>query len=295
MRKTAPTTPWAVPGPGPSTTATVSRSTGATAVATLDRPGNGHDAGEELPTISVSGVAVTDLTHDELIDLAARPVVDRPRLVYALHVGGLNALCDTDYRRALANADLVYADGAAVVMLARLAGATRIERAATTDVGTPLLQLIGERLGRTPRVAIVGGPPGLAARAGQVLEERTGATTVLAHHGYFNAREERDLLTDLRAARPDVVLVGLGCPHEAIWSEANRHLLPPALVLTCGGWFGFLTGEESRAPELLRSSGMEWSYRLLHDFRRLRSRYALGAVITASAVPAQLAYRRSQR
>lgn len=245
-------------------------------------------------TVSVCGVEVADLSAEAVVDLAAKPAIDLPRLVYALHVGGLNAMCDLDYRRALLDADLVYADGAAIVALARMGGAQRIERAATTDIGIPVLARLTERLGRPVRVALVGGPAGLTERAAAALRDAVDAEVVLTSHGYLSAAEDRALVADLWRARPDVLLVGLGCPREAIWAQQHRHVLPPCLVLTCGGWFGFLAGEEERAPEAMRNHGMEWLYRLTHDFTRLRHRYALGMVLLASAVPGQLAHRRAQ-
>jgi N-acetylglucosaminyldiphosphoundecaprenol N-acetyl-beta-D-mannosaminyltransferase len=203
-----------------------------------------------------------------------------PVLVYALHVGGLNSRNDRDFVDAMSRADLVYADGGSAVWLAKLAGAEVIERAPTTDVGWDVLRAIADVLGRPVRLALVGGPEGLAERASQVLAEGAPVEVVLTEHGYH--QDWSAPLEALRNADPDVCLVGLGAPGEMLWCERHRSQLPGGLVLTCGGWFGHLVGDERRAPRVLRRSGVEWVARLAQSPRRLGPRYARG--IGSSAV-----------
>ena len=51
----------------------------------------------------------------------------------------------------------------------------------------------------------------------------------------------------------------MGAPREMRWVRQHLGELPDALIITCGGWFGFLTGREGRAPRMLRRPGLEWS------------------------------------
>jgi N-acetylglucosaminyldiphosphoundecaprenol N-acetyl-beta-D-mannosaminyltransferase len=210
---------------------------------------------------------------DHVVSLGAAGL-DQAVLVYALHVGGLNARRDPDFVESMRRADVVYADGGSVVTLARLAGARTIERAPTTDVGWDILRGLAEELGRPVRVALLGGPVGLAERAGRVLEDGSPVTVVLTDHGYHH--DWSGTLRALHEAAPDVTVVGLGAPGEMVWCDAHRDRLPAGLVLTCGGWFGHLTGEEHRAPRLLRRPGVEWVARVVQSPRRLGPRYARG-------------------
>ncbi|MEP7092134.1 MAG: WecB/TagA/CpsF family glycosyltransferase, partial [Nocardioidaceae bacterium] len=208
-----------------------------------------------------------------------------PVLVYALHVGGLNARRDARFVEAMRRAAVVYADGGSVVWLARLAGAQVIERAPTTDVGWDIVRELAVVLGRPPRVALIGGPEGLAERAGQVLAQEASVEVVLSDHGFHD--DWTQTLESLRETAPDLVLVGLGAPAEMVWSEDHRDRLPGAVVLTVGGWFGHLVGDERRAPRVLRRSGVEWVARLAQSPRRLGPRYARGLWSSAAmSVPA---------
>jgi N-acetylglucosaminyldiphosphoundecaprenol N-acetyl-beta-D-mannosaminyltransferase len=238
-----------------------------------------------LPTVPVGPFTVADATRDEvvesLIDAAARRVRFQRGgavLAFALHVGGLNNRRNPGLVDAMRSADLVYADGGSVVWLARRAGAATVERSATTDIGWLVLEGLRERLGRTPRVAMIGGRGGLTERAAEVFELTGAAEAVACFSGY--EEDWGSVLEQVRAARPDVCLVGMGAPVEMSWCQEWRDELPRTLVMTCGGWFGHVVGDESRAPVPLRRSGLEWIARVAQQPRRLGPRYARGVVST---------------
>jgi N-acetylglucosaminyldiphosphoundecaprenol N-acetyl-beta-D-mannosaminyltransferase len=228
--------------------------------------------------VGFMGVRVADLKRSELVEwLAAREdePADRATIAFAIHIGGLLALGEDEaFASAMAAADVVYADGVSAQLLARVAGAERIERAVTTDVGWQLLAALAGRHGRAPRVALVGGPPGLAEAAMERMVEAGAAEAAFTAHGY--QEDWATTLEGLRAARPEVVFVGLGAPREMVWVRENIDRLPPALTLTCGGWFGYIVGDEPRAPAAMRRLYLEWLYRVYLQPRRLGGRYLRG-------------------
>jgi exopolysaccharide biosynthesis WecB/TagA/CpsF family protein len=237
-----------------------------------------EDSARPSAAVRFLGVRVADLTRGELVDwLAAHEgeEPDRATVAFAIHIGGLLALGEDEaFAAAMAEADVVYADGVSAQILARVAGAERIERAVTTDVGWELLAALAARRGHAPRVALVGGRPGLAEAALERMVEAGAAIPAFTAHGY--QEDWGATMAELRAARPEVVFVGLGAPREMVWVRENLDGLPPALTLTCGGWFGYIVGEEPRAPAALRRLYLEWLYRLCLQPRRLGGRYLRG-------------------
>jgi N-acetylglucosaminyldiphosphoundecaprenol N-acetyl-beta-D-mannosaminyltransferase len=233
-----------------------------------------------LPTAPVGPFRVVDATRSEVVDrlvLAYR--LRTPYVAFALHVGGLVSRRDEPFVAAMRSADMVYADGVSVVSLASAAGAQRIERAATTDIGEDVLAAVSADPHRRPRVALIGGPAGLADRAADALVARYDLDVVFTAHGFHD--DWTATLTLLHAIRPDIVIVGLGAPREMVWVDSNREAFGNALVLTCGGWFGVLAGEESRAPRLVQKLSCEWAWRWMQQPRRLARRYVLGAIVCA--------------
>ena len=228
------------------------------------------EAGAALDAVRVGDFQVANASRhavvDRIVRLAERP--SGPTLVFALHVGGLNDRHDQAFVSAMQEADLVYADGGSVVWLARRAGADRIERAPTTDIGWDVMHRLREKLGRPlPR-----------ARSGDT-------ETVVTVDGY--QQEWRRPLAAVREAAPDLTVVGLGAPREMVLCHQWRDELPATVVLTCGGWFGHVVGDERRAPRLLRRSGLEWIARMAQQPRRLGPRYAKGIVSTAAVAVEQ--------
>lgn len=234
--------------------------------------------------VPVGPFVVDDLTNgalvDDIVSTWAGSGRSRPVTAFALHVGGLNSRRDASFVASMNDADFVYADGGSTVWLARLAGARDVERAPTTDMGWALLREVGQRLGRPARLALVGGSPGLASRAADVLSAGGAGEAVLCEHGYHD--DWAPVLERIRTAAPDVCVVGLGAPREMLWVQRWLGELPPSIVLTSGGWFGHIVGDERRAPRLLRRSGLEWIARLAQAPRRLGPRYALGLWSTAA-------------
>jgi len=237
-----------------------------------------------VPQLRIGPFQVSDLSQDDVVaaivsgSMASR--APRAWVSYALHVGGLNARRDHAYLEAMSRADLVYADGMSVIVLAKLAGARAAERAGTTDIGWLVIRQLGLALGRPARVALVGGPEGLTRRAARVIAADVGAEIVLTEHGYHD--DWSPVLERLADSGCDLVLVGLGAPHEMKWVDKHVSDLPSCLVMTCGGWFGFITQDEKRAPQWACDAGLEWTYRIAQSPRRLVKRYARGALSTAA-------------
>lgn len=223
---------------------------------------------------------VVDLSRRQLAEalVADWAAATRPIRVFALHVGGLNRERDADFVALLSDAEWCYADGASVVLVARAAGARDIQRAPTTDLAHAVLDLVAARAGGEATFAMLGGPPGLADRAARRLEAEHRARCVYTSDGFRS--DWTPVLEELKGARPDVVFVGMGMPREAQWVSAHVDSLAPGLVMTCGGWFGFLAGEESRAPAIVQRHGIEWVWRLVQS-PRLLSRYTRGTLTTA--------------
>jgi N-acetylglucosaminyldiphosphoundecaprenol N-acetyl-beta-D-mannosaminyltransferase len=247
-----------------------------------------------IPGVRVGPFEVSDLTSSDVVQELVRlvgPPSGHPARAFALHVGGLVARRDGGFVRAMNDAELVYADGASVVLIAKAAGARRISRSSTTDIGWDVLRGLTALRGEPPVVSIVGGRPGLAAEALDVLVQAGVARAGVTDHGYHD--DWTETLRALRERPADVLVVGLGAPQEMLWVSQHHGELVAGLVLTCGGWLGFLVGAEARAPAWAQRLSLEWAFRLGQDPRRLASRYTRGAGATAILCLLALFRRRS--
>ncbi|HUY89141.1 MAG TPA: WecB/TagA/CpsF family glycosyltransferase [Pirellulales bacterium] len=185
-------------------------------------------------------------------------------------------------RQAYAEASLVLADGAPVVLASRLLGRPLPERVAGSDL---VPRLFDAARSRGPlKVYLLGGMPGVADRAANNIAERWPQIEVVGTAsppvGFERDSEQNAaLLAGIAAAHPDLLLVGLGAPKQELWVYEHRESIAARVALCIGATIDFLAGERKRAPRWMRRCGLEWLYRALGEPRRLGRRYARDAWI----------------
>jgi len=180
---------------------------------------------------------------------------------------------DLEFRSAYASADLAVADGMPIVWASRLLGPRIPERVAGSDLVLPLARVAAAA---GWRLYLVGGGPGVATEAGARLRAETGVEIVGAEGPRIHLDSPDDtasVLERVRAARPHILLVGLGAPKQEVWMYRHRQALSPAVALGLGASLDFAAGRVGRAPRAVSRLGMEWLWRLGREPGRLWRRY----------------------
>jgi len=90
----------------------------------------------------------------------------------------------------------------------------------------------------------------------------------------LSAEEEQSAIAAIDSSGAQVVWVGTGQPKQEKWMLQMRPRLSAPLLVGVGAAFDFLAGLVSQAPPWMQRSGLEWTYRLAHEPRRLWRRYA---------------------
>jgi len=85
-----------------------------------------------------------------------------------------------------------------------------------------------------------------------------------------------DDIARIRAAKADIVWVGLGTPKQELWMHQHASELPECVLLGVGAAFDFHSKTKPQAPRWIRQAGFEWLFRLLTEPRRLGRRYLIG-------------------
>jgi N-acetylglucosaminyldiphosphoundecaprenol N-acetyl-beta-D-mannosaminyltransferase len=230
--------------------------------------------------VNVLGVDVDPLRVEDLHAEIGRLVRDSKRaLVLNVNANCLN-LCHEDpaLRDFLNRAEIVFCDGAGVMLAARILGGRIPERITYADWAW---QLAAFAAAQGFSLYFLGARPGVAEEAARRLKQRYPALKIAGvHHGYFDhsvgSPQNKAVLQEINASSPDILLIGLGMPLQEYWLMENRHNLNAGVVLTGGAVFDYVTGRLRRGPRLLTNSGLEWLARLLIEPRRLWHRYIVG-------------------
>jgi N-acetylglucosaminyldiphosphoundecaprenol N-acetyl-beta-D-mannosaminyltransferase len=230
-----------------------------------------------LPQVEVHGIPFAAIGERE----AARHVVESA----ARGVGGWVVTPNLDIVRQCArdpatarmvrSADLIVADGMPLVWASRIQRTPLPERVA----GSNLVSLISaQAAGRGLKVFLLGGLPGTAERAAEVLQARDPglrvAGTWCPPFGFEKDEAQVQAMFDaVRDSQADIVFVGLGFPKQEKLIARLRAAQPAAWWLGIGITFSFLAGEVPRAPRWMQRWGLEWVHRVLQEPRRLARRY----------------------
>jgi N-acetylglucosaminyldiphosphoundecaprenol N-acetyl-beta-D-mannosaminyltransferase len=236
------------------------------------------------------------------LDGAARLIAD-----HALRGGGgYVCLCnvhvlttarhDGRLRSALADAWLRLPDGAPVAWLQRRLGHAGAERVGGPDVMARVLDLgqaSGLRhflLGSTTAVLA-----GLERRLAEAFPGATIAGVLSPPFAPLTPSIRDDVLRAVGAARPHLVWVGLGAPRQELWMQELAPQAASSLFVGVGAAFDFHAGTTPRAPQWMRTTGLEWLHRLGLEPQRLASRYLRTNTEFVVQTGRELARRRARR
>ncbi len=186
---------------------------------------------------------------------------------------------DAEFRRVLADADLVVADGMQVVFASRLHKTPLKARITGVDLVPAICRIAVEE---DASVFFFGGEEGIAQEAAQCLhKENPGlrvAGTYFPPFGFEkDAEENRKAIEAIEKAKPQVLFVALGCPKQEKWIRQNRDRLGASVMIGIGGAFNMITGREKRAPQWMQQCGMEGLYRLFLRPKTVWRRIAISA------------------
>ena len=225
-----------------------------------------------IPHLIVGGVRVAPLSRADICSIVAaecrsqrkKPTSSRTtHLLFSAngHVLSLAAR-RSEFREALQRADLVHADGQAIVFASRrVPGHSIPERSATTD-------LIHDLSRTAPSEGLsfflLGGSEDLNARCARTLGSLyPGLVIAGRRNGYFDRSQEAEVCEEINASGADIVWVGLGKPKEQLFCLRNQGALHAPWAITCGGCFSFVTGDYRRAPRWMQHAGFEWLFRAM--------------------------------
>ncbi|MBI2334188.1 WecB/TagA/CpsF family glycosyltransferase [Candidatus Daviesbacteria bacterium] len=198
----------------------------------------------------ILGVKIDDVNMDEALEIVHQwlqksekryIVTPNPEFI-------MTAQKDPEFKETLNNADLSIPDGAGLKLSGRIknivAGVDLMER------------LVDKSRDWGVTVGLLGGGPGVAEKAAECLQKK-----------YPKIKIDN--------IAPDILFVAFGAPKQEKWIVQNLPKLKVKVAMGVGGAFDYLSGKVPRAPEFLRSLGLEWLFRLIIQPWRIKRQMAL--------------------
>ena len=223
------------------------------------------------------GVEFDSCTRSQAVSFVSDQLsLRRGGCILTANLHHMRTLSRNDEARAYAaDADLVVPDGMPLLWAGRLQRTPFPERVAGSDMIWDLSAGMA-RSGRS--VLVLGGAPGVAARAADVLRRRHPDLRIAGSHtppwGFTaSAGEVAEIRRVIAECDPDLVLVGLPFPVQERLIEALGDDFPTVWFAGLGASLSFVSGDVPRAPRWMQRVGLEWVHRLALDPRRMARRY----------------------
>jgi N-acetylglucosaminyldiphosphoundecaprenol N-acetyl-beta-D-mannosaminyltransferase len=230
------------------------------------------------PRAEVLGIPLALSDYEHTMDWVDAMVASRTRgylTAAAVHLV-MVAQEDPETRAAVMNATLAVPDGQPLVWALAALGHGRPSRV----YGPELMARYCERSARTGTRMFLYGGRNQAALVKLTLNLRRRYPEVKIVGGYsppFSEPTPADdewITAQINSSGADVVWVGTGQPKQEKWMARMRDRLEVPMLIGVGAAFDFHAGLMPQAPQWMQSLGLEWTYRLAHEPRRLWRRYA---------------------
>jgi len=178
----------------------------------------------------------------------------------------------------LSDSNLNVADGESLVLASRLMGLHLPQRVTGIDL---MIELCGMAATSDRSVYLLGGKPGAAEKAANQLCGWFPKLKIVGVDRPPFGRESDPMIVEairsrIRDARPDLLFVCFGVPHQEYWIQAHALDLPVRVVMGNGAAFDVLAGYFHRPPKWMQCAGLEWLYRFCAEPFRLWKRYLVG-------------------
>jgi N-acetylglucosaminyldiphosphoundecaprenol N-acetyl-beta-D-mannosaminyltransferase len=266
-------------------------------VAPHTRPA-GHDLPlpQDVRMREILGLPIAMTDYAEAMDVMDGMIARRERgyvcatAVHAVMVGQ----DDPEMRSALQGSTLTVPDGMPLVWAANLLGEDLRDRVYGPEL---MLRHCERSAEKGHRVFLYGGrDQGSLAQLTLNLRLRfPGIRIVGGYSPPFRALtddEDNAIAEQINAAQPDIVWVGIGVPKQEKWMARMRDRIDAPVLAAVGAAFDFHAGRVSMAPEWMQNRGLEWTYRIAQEPRRLLPRYLIHNPRFVAKIAAQLVRER---
>lgn len=221
-------------------------------------------------------VAISTGSKDEILAEMLRLSNRRLHSAYVCFVNVhmlVEANRNDEFRTIVNNADITCPDGRPVAQSIGWFYAMRQSQMAGPDT---LPKLLAEAGRRRKRIFLLGSTVDVLERFVEKAALQHPDAVICGYDSPpfrpLTQEEDDALVAKINDSGADMVFVALGCPKQERWMAAHR-----GRVRGCMYGLGYaipvFAGMESRAPRWMIDLGLEWSFRLLSDPRRLFSRY----------------------
>ena len=221
---------------------------------------------------------VNAMSMDETVavveEMIARRVPVQHVVINALKVNLMRK--DETLRKIVNECPLINADGASILLAAKLLKIPLKERVTGFDL---FVRLVEEAAVKNYKIYLFGAREEVVKKVKTIFEQKYPSLQIVGYrNGYFTEADEPEMVKNMAESGADMMFVAFSSPKKEYWIRKYLNQLNIPFVMGVGGSFDVIAGTTKRAPLWMQKYGMEWFYRFIQEPGRLWKRYLVGNV-----------------
>ena len=210
----------------------------------------------------------------EIIDLS----ISKNRSIHhvVVNAGKIVAMQkDAQLMQSVNEADLINADGQAVVWASKVLGKPLKERVAGIDLMSNLVEMAHNK---GYKIFFLGAKQEVLKKVVQNYSQQYSNNIIAGYrNGYFSKEDEKDIAQQIAASGAQILFVGISSPTKENFLYNHKQILAKVnFVMGVGGSFDVVAVLVNRAPKWMQNTGLEWLYRLIQEPQKMWKRYLVG-------------------
>ncbi len=227
--------------------------------------------------IHILNTHIDNLSMTESLELIDKHISTQQSLHHAVVNAGkiVSMQDDAQLMQSVNEADLITADGQAVVWASKILGKPLKERVAGIDLMANLVELAHKK---EYKIFFLGAKEEVVKKVVQTYTAQHAENIIAGYrNGYFSTEDEKEIANEIAASGAQILFVAISSPTKENFLYTHKETLSKVFFLMgVGGSFDVVAGLVKRAPKWMQNLGLEWLYRLLQEPQRMWKRYLLG-------------------
>jgi N-acetylglucosaminyldiphosphoundecaprenol N-acetyl-beta-D-mannosaminyltransferase len=227
--------------------------------------------------VKLFNIEIDALSMRQTLDIVEDAVANDKHIHHTVVNAGKIVLMqeDKELEKSVNEADLINADGQAVVWASKMLGSPLPERVSGIDL---MEKLVKRSFEKGYRCYFLGAEEDVVSNLITLYKKKYSNNVIAGYrNGYFKKSDEKRIAKDISQSNANILFVAITSPKKEIFLNTyKKELKNINFIMGVGGSFDVIAGKVNRAPKWMQDIGFEWLYRVIQEPRRMFMRYLVG-------------------
>ena len=227
--------------------------------------------------INFLNIPIDTITMQETLERVEKAIVLNKQIHHTVVNAGkiVSMQTNKELEESVVDADVINADGQAVVWAANFLGNKLPERVSGIDL---MEELVKRSFDKGYKCFFFGAKDEVVTKLVEIYKKQYSKDIIAGYrNGYYDKIQEKDIAKQIADSEANILFVAITSPKKEIFLKTfKKQLKNVNFIMGVGGSFDVIAGEVRRAPLWMQDFGLEWFYRFLQEPKRMWKRYLVG-------------------